>query len=100
MENVKSSDIHTGNSTRMSLDCSLYVNGDYYGMLFIDLYRHFHTTVIARTVVFTLYGSGSNVSKSEVSVDAETFDDLCHALGNRNVNRILSYLKDNHNVNI
>lgn len=100
MQTIKSRDVSTTQSNNMSLDCSLDINGEYYGMMFLTLHRSFHSAVTVRNVVFTVISSGSNVSKSEVSVDAETFDDLYLAVVNRNVTGILSYFKDKHNVNL
>lgn len=100
MQTVKIQDISTTQSSNISLDCSLHMNGEYYGMMFLILHRAFHSAVTVRSVVLTVYSLGSNVLKCEVSVDAETFDDLYLAVVNRNVTGILSYFKDKHNVNL
>ena len=97
---ITMSDVMANTVESTYLDCSLYVDGKYYGLLMFTLRRSYYFSAKSRLVSLSIYKCSSPTMKVEFESTADEFDQLWSMATQRDMAGIVNYFKENKNVQL
>jgi hypothetical protein len=98
--NITASDVMSHSFTSNHLTCSVYADDCYYGMLFVGLSRGYYLSGKTRSVTLQFFRAGVPTTKIEYESNADEFDNLWNMVLQRDVSGIVTYFKENKNVQL